>query len=77
MAIGITEQISGPCIFYMKPTGRKSDYRNHKFPAMLVVSSEIYLAANPGARTFVLSLYINYLPIENTEYGVVSPDFRY
>lgn len=71
----MTEQISGLRIFYMKPAGWKSDYRNHKFPAMLVVSSEIYLAVDLGASTFVYSIYINYLPIENIEYGVVSPNF--
>lgn len=75
MAIGLTEQISGPHVFYMKPTRWKSDYRSHKFP-LLVLPRAVLLAAKLGTSAVVLSIYTNHLIIENTDYGVVYPKLR-
>lgn len=66
----MTEQVSCPHILYLEPTGREADYRDHKFPAVLIVSRDVCLAVKPGART----IYINHLAIGNTDNCVKCPN---
>lgn len=70
--VGLAEQITGVCIFYMEPPGGESHHRSHKFPVMLVVTGDVILAMAPGTRGSIN--HINHLSVVNAGYAVVGPE---
>lgn len=65
--IFVTEKFSGPRILYLKPAGRKADCRNHKLPAVLLVSCYVLLAVDLMCGAYRLAIvYINDMVVKNT-----------
>lgn len=63
----MTEKFSSPRILYLKPAGRKTDCRDHKLPAVLLVSFHVILAVDLVCGAYRLAIvYINDLVVKNT-----------
>lgn len=69
----MAEQFTGPRILYLKPAWGKTDHRNHKFPAVLIVSWHVFLAMNRVCGSYRLAIvYIDDVVVKNIYYVIVS-----
>lgn len=67
VAIIMAEKMAGPDILHVEPAGRKTDYWDHEFPAVVAPIGRKRLDGSPGAGLWMGAVDVQHFVIEEVD----------